>query len=273
MFTPPSELAELYDVASFRVTHRVHRPSKALPACANMAKTIIVTGASKGDDTESLHRIIELTLSKALSDHPSQVRTVAGDLNDFSLAQHAVECAVKEFGQLDGLVVNHGAMFGVNKVAEADIDEWRKMFDINFFSAVAFTKAALPVLRKTGGCIVFTSSGASTGVYSSWGAYSASKSAMNALARQIACEEPDVTAFSIRPGVVDTDMQRDLREIHSAVMEDKDNAKFRDAYQNQTLLKPEQPGNVMARLVLDPDKSLNGQYLSWDGKELSKYQS
>ena len=70
-------------------------------------------------------------------------------------------------------------------------------------------------------------------------------------------------AFSIRPGVVDTDMQRDLREIHSAVMEDKDNAKFRDAYQNQTLLKPDQPGNVMARLVLDPDKSLNGQYLRY----------
>ena len=108
---------------------------------------------------------------------------------------------------------------------------------------------------------MYTSSGASTGAYSTWGAYSASKSAMNALARQVACEEPDVTAFSIRPGVVDTDMQRELREVHSAVMEDKDNAKFRDAHKNQTLLKPEQPGYVIAKLVLDPDRSLNGGYL------------
>ena len=84
---------------------------------------------------------------------------------------------------------------------------------------------------------------------------------MNALARQIACEEPQVTAFAMRPGVVDTEMQRELREVHSAVMAEKDNAKFRDAHQNQTLLKPEQPGNVMARLVIEPERSLNGQYL------------
>ena len=83
---------------------------------------------------------------------------------------------------------------------------------------------------------------------------------MNTLARQVACEEPDIAAFAIRPGVVDTDMQRDLREIHSAVMAEKDNIKFRDAHRNRTILKPEQPGNVMAKLVIDPERSLSGQY-------------
>ena len=87
---------------------------------------------------------------------------------------------------------------------------------------------------------------------------------MNLLAKQIACEEPQVTAFAIRPGVVDTEMQRDLRETHAAKMADKDNVKFRDAYQNKTLLQPEQPGYVMAKLILDPDRSLNGQYLRYD---------
>ena len=108
---------------------------------------------------------------------------------------------------------------------------------------------------------MLTSSGASTGAYSAWGAYVASKAALNALARQIACEEPDVSAFSIRPGVVDTDMQRDLREVHSAMMDEKDNTKFRDAHVNKTLLKPEQPGHVMAKLAVNPDESLSGQYL------------
>ena len=125
------------------------------------------------------------------------------------------------------------------------------------------TKAALPALRISKGCIVYTSSGASTGVYSAWGAYSASKSAINALARQVATEEPTVAAYAIRPGVVDTDMQRQIREVHSTAMDEKDNAKFRDAHQNQTLLKPEQPGEVMAKLVTDPDQSLSGQYLRY----------
>ena len=215
-------------------------------------------------------------LDKLSASHAKQVRALAGDLNDFSLAQKAVDIAIKDFGQLNGLVVNHGAMFGVRRLADCDINEWRKMFDINFFSAVAFvslpcynsaktyrrkTKAALPALRKTKGCIVYTSSGASTGAYVAWGAYTASKSAMNTLARQIACEEFDVVAFAVRPGVVDTDMQRDLREVHSAVMAEKDNVKFRDAHQNRTILKPEQPGNVMAKLVIDPERSLSGQYL------------
>jgi hypothetical protein len=54
------------------------------------------------------------------------------------------------------------------------------------------------------------------------------------------------------------------------------------------LLKPEQPGNVMARLVVGGEKGLSGKFLtwvnrwkrkemwlmdhSWNGKELEKYQ-
>lgn len=54
------------------------------------------------------------------------------------MATKAVKIATTDFGGLDGIVINHGAMFGVNKVADCDIDEWREMFEINFFSAVAF---------------------------------------------------------------------------------------------------------------------------------------
>ena len=80
----------------------------------------------------------EESLNKLCNAHPKQIRALAGDVNDFALAKRAVDLAIKEFGSLDGLVVNHGAMFGVKKVADCDIDDWRKMFDVNFFSAVAF---------------------------------------------------------------------------------------------------------------------------------------
>lgn len=84
---------------------------------------------------------------------------------------------------------------------------------------------------------------------------------MNHLARQLACEEPDVTSISIRPGVVDTDMQRELREIHSAVMAEKDNEKFFTLHRDNQLLRPEQPGDVMAKVVLNPPKALSGKYV------------
>ena len=123
------------------------------------------------------------------------------------------------------------------------------------------TKAALPALRENKGSILLTSSGVSTGAYSSWGPYGASKAAMNQFAAQVASEEPNITTISVRPGVVNTDMQRDLREVHSASMAQKDNDKFLGLHKNNQLLRPEQPGNVIAKMALDPPRSLNGRYV------------
>ena len=80
----------------------------------------------------------------------------------------------------------------------------------------------------------------------------------------IGVEEPDITTLSIAPGVVDTEMQRELREVHSSQMTEKDAAKFHTLHKEGGLLKPEQPGHVMARLVLDPPKNLSGQFLRYE---------
>ena len=121
-------------------------------------------------------------------------------------------------------------------------------------------KSALPALRKSKGCILLTSSGASLNGYTSWGAYGASKAALNHLAVTLSVEEPDVTSIAVRPGVVDTQMQKDVREKHSA-MRDTDTAQFRDLYKEGKLLRPDQPGNVMAKLVLNGPSTLSGKFL------------
>ena len=77
----------------------------------------------------------------------------------------------------------------------------------------------------------------------------------------LASEEANLTCISIRPGVVDTQMQKELREIHASGMDEKDSAKFFTLHKEGGLLKPEQPGNVMAKLVLDGPAELNGRYL------------
>ena len=71
------------------------------------------------------------------AESPQQVRTVAGDMADLSLAPKIVQLAQKEFGQLDGLVINHGMLEPVQRIANWTAEEWKRHFDINFFSAVA----------------------------------------------------------------------------------------------------------------------------------------
>ena len=133
-------------------------------------------------------------------------------------------------------------------------------------------KACLPLLRESKGRIVLCSSGAATSNYSTWGAYGASKAALNHLAGTLAVEEKDVTTISIRPGVVDTDMQVSIRDTHSGYMDEKDAAKFHELKQTGGLLKPEQPGNVMAKLAVDAPKDLSGQFLSWNDETLADFQ-
>ena len=77
-------------------------------------------------------------LQKLKSEYNKQVEVLNGDLADLSLPQKAVDLAVKSFGRLDGLVLNHGILGQVGKIAQADLQEWKDGFDINFISLVAF---------------------------------------------------------------------------------------------------------------------------------------
>ncbi|KAL1589351.1 hypothetical protein WHR41_01945 [Cladosporium halotolerans] len=249
-----------------------------------MSKTIILTGASRGIGLaiaqfllKRSHNLVlvarsEQPLRDLESQYKDQVAVLTGDLSDFSLGDKAVALAEKRFQKLDGLIVNHGVLDPVKRVANSLADEWRSAFDVNFFSAVALSQAALPSLRKTKGCILFTSSGAASNAYPTWGAYGASKAAMNHLAMTLAAEEKDITSISIRPGVVDTEMQRDIREKHNKAMDEQDAARFAELKATGGLLKPEQPGHVMAKLVIEVPKELSGKFLSWNSEELKAFQ-
>jgi NAD(P)-dependent dehydrogenase (short-subunit alcohol dehydrogenase family) len=133
-------------------------------------------------------------------------------------------------------------------------------------------QAALPSLRKSHGRIIFTSSGAATSGYQGWGCYGAGKAVLNHLALSLSVEEPDVTSVSIRPGVVDTEMQREIREIHNKTMSESDAAKFHGLKTDGGLLRPEQPGHVIAKLAVGAEKSLSGKFLSWNDGELKAFQ-
>lgn len=77
-------------------------------------------------------------LQKLKEQYSKQVEVLNGDLAELTLGQRAVDLALKSFGRLDGLVLNHGVLGQVGKIAEADPEQWKQGFDVNFISLVAF---------------------------------------------------------------------------------------------------------------------------------------
>ena len=81
-------------------------------------------------------------LDKLKAQSPKHIEVVAGDLSDFSLGQKAVDAAVSAFGRVDGLIVNHGILGEVARIADCDLEEIRRTFDVNFFSVIACVSSA-----------------------------------------------------------------------------------------------------------------------------------
>lgn len=64
-------------------------------------------------------------------------------------------------------------------------------------------------------------------------------------------------------------MQREIREVHPEAM-GEGFERFRNLKKDGILLKPEQPGNVIARLTLSADKELSGKFLRYVIKRFEK---
>lgn len=72
-----------------------------------------------------------------------------------------------------GTAVNAGTVtFGTTASFVDRMDEYKSVFDVNYFSLVSIIGHALPHLKEANGRIVLVSSGAATGGVVSWGAYS-----------------------------------------------------------------------------------------------------
>lgn len=81
------------------------------------------------------------------------------------------------------------------------------------------------------------------------------------MAAHLAVEETDITSVSFGPGRVNTDMQAVIREKGKDSMEKAMHQNFVDALEQGGLLRPDQPGNVIAKFVANPLHKLSGQYI------------
>ncbi len=114
---------------------------------------------------------------------------IAADVTKPAHAERAVALALEKFGSLS-VLVNNAAYRNTDSVADANLDEWRKVLETNLLGAVNFSKAALAALRAAGkASIVNVSSCYAVRGRRGFAAYDASKAALLALTRTLAAEE------------------------------------------------------------------------------------
>ena len=157
------------------------------------------------------------SLEKEATGLPGRLYFREVDLTQQAAIDQAVQFAEETLGSLQG-IVNGAAVCNTGKRLEDLSDaEWEATFSINVTGIFRVCRAALPVLRRSGGgSIVNISSVHAAATAAGHAAYAASKGAVLALSRQLAL---DYAADRIRVnalivGAVDTRMSRSVFDAH-----------------------------------------------------------
>lgn len=177
-----------------------------------MNKVWLITGASSGFGraiTEAAAAAGDVVIAAArnasrLADlttaHPGQVEALSLDVTDAAAIEAAVADTIERHGRIDVLVNNAGRTH-VGAVEETSDAELRSLFDVHLFGPAALTRAVLPQMRaRRSGAIVQMSSLGGQLSFAGFGAYSATKCALEGMSEALADE---VRPFGIKVLVVE----------------------------------------------------------------------
>lgn len=156
---------------------------------------------SRGDSVVASARNPRAVLD-AIPDAADRLLAVAMDVGDPAQITAAVEAAIARFGHVDVLVNNAGRGL-VGSVEETSDEEIRAIFDVNVFGLLAITRAVLPHMRSRGtGLVVNLSSVGGFVAWPGWGAYAATKFAVEALSEAMTHELAPlgIRSVAIEPG-------------------------------------------------------------------------
>jgi NAD(P)-dependent dehydrogenase (short-subunit alcohol dehydrogenase family) len=130
---------------------------------------------------------------------------VPTDIASAADCRRLVEAAQREFGRID-VLVNNAFKGGLEPLmADASVDEWRKIFDVNVFGSLQLTQAVIPNMRnERGGSIVFINSMSMRIIEPKFGGYAASKGALLIAAQTLAKElgRDKIRVNTVVPGYI-----------------------------------------------------------------------
>jgi NAD(P)-dependent dehydrogenase (short-subunit alcohol dehydrogenase family) len=235
-----------------------------MPSFETNESAAIVTGHSRGIGqaiAASLldRRVRVLGISRhgnptLVTQHRGMLQEAAVDLGDLAALTQWI--AAGTLGQFIAdakralLVNNAGVIQPIGPLPAQDPSLVARAIAVNvgaaFVLAASFTQATA---RLTDRRILHVSSGAGRKPYAGWSIYCSTKAAMDHHARCVALDQtPNLHIASVAPGVVDTEMQAEIRASTDAQFPDR--PRFVQMHRDQALPAPERIGNRLVNFLL-----------------------
>ena len=203
----------LFEVEYWDLEQAKLRKAGAPPAFAG--EVALVTGAASGIGKAAVESFLKRGAAVVALDRNPAIDTLwkradvlglAVDVTDAAALAAALDKAVRRFGGLDMLVLNAGIFPASKKLEDIDPETWRTTLGVNTEASLRLMQLAHPLLRLAprGGRIVVIGSKNVPAPGPGAGAYSASKAALNQLARIAALEwgKDNIRVNSLHPNAV-----------------------------------------------------------------------
>ncbi|WP_431235019.1 SDR family NAD(P)-dependent oxidoreductase [Mycolicibacterium psychrotolerans] len=178
------------------------------------SRVAVVTGASSGIGEATSKTLAALGFHVvAVARRADRIERLADEIGGTAIVADvtddaAVAALADSVPRVDVLINNAGGAKGLEPIAEANLDNWRWMWETNVLGTLRVTRALLPKLVESGdGLIVTVTSIAALEVYDNGGGYTAAKHAQGALHRTLRGEllGKPVRLTEIAPGAVETE--------------------------------------------------------------------
>ena len=195
------------------------------------SQVYVVTGASKGLGRSICEILatngftvvgiartsIELSsLENYLKNINPKSSTFACDLSSENQIELTAAKITNDFPLIHGLIHNAGIIGPVGSMFNVETNLWNETIQVNLLAVQQLTKLLYTSMVKAQSCRVTTkSSGAAVNSLESWSAYCTSKAGLEMWTRSLADEGSShgISAVSVAPGIVDTDMQATIRSV------------------------------------------------------------
>ena len=190
-------------------------------------KVAIVTGASSGiGEATAIALALEgakvaivarrtqrlEALSQKIREMGGHALPIVTDITDQDSVSKMIHKTQSTWGQVDILINNAGVML-LGPIDGANIEDWRRMFNLNVLGLMYGTHAVLPIMKAQGsGHIINISSLAGRTIMAGLGVYSATKWAVNVFSEALRQEvhKNNIRVTIIEPGLVKTELPQHI---------------------------------------------------------------
>ncbi|MGK2959234.1 MAG: SDR family oxidoreductase [Acidimicrobiales bacterium] len=230
---------------------------------ASMQPVVVITGASRGLGagiaryfSEQGHLLGLCARHEPVLDNQTvtEMVTAAVDVTNAEAVHAFANQVAHELGPIDLWINNAGVLGPIGPLRDIDLSEAAANLQINLLGVIHGSQAFINHRRQVGdgGVLVNISSGAAQHGYAGWSVYSAAKAGVERLTEVIQMEEQasGLRAYALSPGVIDTDMQAQVRE--STPQQFPEVERFQRLYRDSQLRQPEHVARYLLHLAFDP---------------------